>query len=197
MLAISTSLSFKLLFPVTCLLFAAYIVSNSNYFKNLAFRILIFGLVIFLTVPISVNLMNVVDETLKTQEKIETVAIEEKTDNSAKKENDDKNSGNSFWDNITDKVKNATDKVVNTTKEMPQKLKDKFFEFVDIIASLIITCCIIPLLVIIFLTWILKTLFSINISAKSVYSNIHNNMSKIFIKKNFDNENTDSQQLHQ
>lgn len=141
--------------------------------------------------------MNVVDETLKTQEKIETVAIEEKTDNSAKKENDDKNSGNSFWDNITDKVKNATDKVVNTTKEMPQKLKDKFFEFVDIIASLIITCCIIPLLVIIFLTWILKTLFSINISAKSVYSNIHNNMSKIFIKKNFDNENTDSQQLHQ
>lgn len=190
LLVVSTSLSFKLLFPATCLLFATYLLSNNNYFKNLAIKILIFGLVVFLTVPISVGTMNVVDTALRTQEKIETIAIEDKTDSPIEKENEDKNWWSNFWDDVTDKVKDATDNVVNATKEMYQKAKDKFSELVDIVASLIITCCVIPLLVIVFLAWILKMLFGINISSKNVYSKLHNKMSKAFINrtKNIDCE---------
>ena len=134
--------------------------------------------------------MKVVDTALRTQEKIETIAIEDKTDNPIEKENENKNWWSNFWDDITDKVKDATDNVVNATKEMYQKAKDKFSELVDIVASLIITCCVITLLVIVFLAWILKMLFGINISTKNVYSNIHNKMSKAFIKrsKNIDGE---------
>lgn len=172
LLVVSTSLSFKLLFPAACLLFATYFLSNSNYFKNLAIKIIIFGLVVFLTVPISVGTMNVVDTALRTQEKIETIAIEKKADNPIEKENENKNWWNNFWDDVTDKVKGATDNVVNATKEMYQKAKDKFSELVDIVASLIITCCVIPLLVIVFLAWILKMLFGINISTKNVYSKL-------------------------
>lgn len=183
LLVVSTSLSFKLLFPAACLLIATYFLSNSNYFKNLAIKILIFGLVVFLTVPISVGTMNVVDTALRTQEKIETIAIEDKSDNPIEKENEDENWWSNFWDDVTDNV-------VNATKEMYQKAKDKFSELVDIVASLIITCCVIPLLVIVFLAWILKMLFGINISTKNVYSKLHNKMSKAFIKrtKNIDGE---------
>lgn len=183
LLVISTSLSFKFLFPVACMLFVTYFLSNSNYFKNLGIKILIFGLVIFLTVPISVGTMNVVDTALRTQQKIETISVEDKAEDSIEKENGDKNWWNNFWDDVTDKVQEATDNVVNATKEMYQKAKDKFSELVDVVASLIITCCVIPLLVIVFLAWILKMLFGINISTKNVYSNLHNKMSKTFIKR--------------
>ena len=183
LLVVSTSLSFKLLFPTACLLFATYILSNSNYFKNLAFKILIFGSVVFLTVPISVGTMSVVDTTLKTQEKIETVSIEDKTENPIENKNEDKLWWDNFWNDVTDKVKEATNNVVNATKEMYQKAKDKFSELVDIVASLIITCCVIPLLDIVFLTWILKMLFGINISSKKVYSNLHNKIAKTYIKR--------------
>ena len=183
LLVISTSLSFKFLFPVACLLLVVYCLLNSNYFKNLAIKILIFGLVVFLTVPISVGTMNVVDKALRTQEKIEMISIEDKKENLIEEENDEKSWWNNFWVNVTDKVKETTDSVVNVTKEMYQKAKDKCGELVDIVASLIITCCIIPLVVIVFLAWVLRALFGINISTKNVYSNLHNRMSKTFNKR--------------
>ncbi len=183
LLAVSTSLSFKILFPVACLLFLSYILSNNNYFKKLAIKILIFGLVVFLTVPISVGTMNVVDTTLKTQDKIEAITVEDNADNSTEKKNEDGNWLTNVWNDVTDKVKDVADNVVNVTKEMYQTAKDKFSELVDIVASLIITCCIIPLLIIVFLAWILKMLFGINISTKNVYNKLHNKMSKAFIKR--------------
>ena len=181
LLVVSTSLSFKLLIPSACLLFVTYFLLNINYLKNLAIKILIFGLVVFLTVPISVGTMNVVDTALRTQEKIDTIDIEDNVDNTI--ENENKPLGSNFWDDVTDKVKDATDNVVNATKAMYQKAKDKFSELVDIVASLIITCFVIPLLVIVFLAWILKMLFGINISTKNVYNKFHDKISKALIKE--------------
>ena len=118
--------------------------------------------------PISVGTMNVVDTALRTQEKIETIIIEDKTDNHIVKENEDKDWWNNFWDDVTDTAKEVTDTVVNATKEMYQKAKNKFSGLLDIVASLVITCCAIPLLVIVVLAWILKILFGINIPTKTL-----------------------------
>lgn len=194
LLLVSTSLSFKLLFPAACLLFAASLFSNGNYFRNLAVRILILGLIIFLTVPISVGTMNVVDTALKTEERIETVISEEKIDNNIEQDDQDQESDSGFWVNITDQVKDAADNVANATKGIIQKANDKFNELIDIVASLIITCCVIPLLVIVFLAWVLKMLFGINISTKNIYSQLHNTIGKVSINRKRDiagEENTE------
>ena len=176
LLVISTSATFKVLFPVACMLFIVHNVFNREYIRNLAIKILIFGLVIFLTVPMSVGIMNTVDTSLKTQEKFESVAVEDTTEEVTEKGKEDKNWWNNFWDDVSDTV-------VSTTKEMYQKAKDKFSELVDIVASLVITCCVIPLAVIVFLTWILKVLFGINISTKKIYGNMHSRISKAITPK--------------
>lgn len=180
----STSLSFKFLFPIACALLVAYVLSNISYLKRLAIKLIIFGLVIFLTVPISVKTMNVVDTALKTQEKIETVAIDEAidTETSVEVEDEEKNWWLNFWDNVVEKAKEVSNKVTTATKEMYQKAKNKFSELVDIVASLIITCCVIPLLVVIFLVWILKILFGINIQPKTTYDEMHKTLQKILIR---------------
>ena len=176
LLVISTSATFKVLFPVACMLFIVHNVFNREYIRNLAIKILIFGLVIFLTVPMSVGIMNTVDTSLKTQEKFESVAVEDTTEEVTEKGKEDKNWWNNFWDDVSDTV-------VSTTKEMYQKAKDKFSELVDIVASLVITCCVIQLAVIVFLTWILKVLFGINISTKKIYGNMHSRISKAITPK--------------
>lgn len=180
----STSLSFKFLFPIACALLIAYVLSNVSYLKRLAIKLIIFGLIIFLTVPISVKTMNVVDTALKTQEKIETVAIDEVADTEAVKvEDEEKNWWIKFWDNVVEKVEQVSNKVTAATKEMYQKAKNKFSELVDIVASLIITCCVIPLLVVIFLAWILKILFGINIQPKTTYDEMHKTLQEILIRR--------------
>ena len=180
----STSLSFKFLFPIACALLIGYVLSNVSYLKRLAIKLIIFGLIIFLTVPISVKTMNVVDTALKTQEKIETVAIDEVADTEAVKvEDEEKNWWIKFWDNVVEKVEQVSNKVTEATKEMYQKAKNKFSELVDIVASLIITCCVIPLLVVIFLAWILKILFGINIQPKTTYDEMHKTLQKILIRR--------------
>lgn len=190
LLVASTSLSFKLLIPIACLLGLVYYISNKNYLKNLAFKILSFGLVVFLTVPISVAIMNVVDTTLRTQEKVETITIEETNSSELKKNSDaEKNWWDNFWNDVTTTVTEVTDTVVNTTKEMFQQAKNAFSNLVDIVASLVITCCMIPLLVILFLVWVLKVLFGINIPIKKAYNGTHKVLKNALTKKTVDNEN--------
>ncbi len=165
LLVVSVSLSFKILLPAACLLFIIHLLSGRSDFKNIAVKLFIFALVVFFTVPVSVAAMNVVDTVLKTQEKVAVIAAENETDSLA--ENGSEDVG--LWGYVTGKAKDAADYVVNAAKEMYQKAKDQFSKLVDIVASLVITCCVIPLIVIVFLAWILKILFGINMTAKNGY----------------------------
>ena len=192
LLAVSISLSFRIIFPSACLLLIINILTKGEYFKKIAIKILALGLVIFLTVPISVGTMDIVDTTLKTQEKIETIAVEVIPEESVEEESEDKNWWSKFWDDVSDKVKYAADNVANATKEMYQKAKDKFSELVDVVASMIITCCIIPLLVMVFLAWVLKILFGIKISTKNIYGKLHDKMKKINNTNGEEDEEIDS-----
>lgn len=186
LLIISTTLSFKLLFPLACLFGAAYYMSNNNYLKTLALKILALGLVVFLTVPISVATMNIVDTALNTQEKVETVTTEE---TNSFEVNERINTEKSWWNNLLDTAKNVVKDVGNFAKEVLELAKNKFNELVDIVASLIITCCIIPLAVMLFLAWILKVLFGINIPIKKVYKRTHSVLKNTLTNKSNQAEN--------
>lgn len=143
-----------------------------------------------MTVPTSVAIINVVDTTLKTQEKVEEVTIVETNASESKKNSDaEKNWWDDFWNDVTTTVTEVTDTVVNTTVEMFQQAKNAFNNLVDIVASLVITCCMIPLLVILFLVWVLKMLFEINIPIKKAYDGTHKVLKSALTKKSIEDEN--------
>ena len=73
-----------------------------------------------------------------------------------------------FFSGAKDKAASALGNVVKTVtgkaKEWIDKLTTQLNNMIDAIAVMIVTTCVIPLLVIFFLIWIVKMLFSVNIN---------------------------------
>lgn len=184
LLTISTTFTFKCLVPLVCLSLIGYILFNRAYLKKLASKLLVFALVVFLTVPISAQIMKVVDTSLKTQDKIDAISVNVEVN--VEEISESENKSENWWKNtvgyVVDKTKEVADSVAKVPKEIQEKLGNKFSEMIDAVAALVITCFVVPLLVMVFLIWVLKTLTGKELSAKKIYEGIHSPVTKGFVK---------------
>ena len=129
------------------------------------------AIAIFLVVPASIKVSDLIENTYRSQIDaaieeagntdglIDDDDIKSDTDSSAAK--DDKG----FWNSIADSIKKAS---VETVLVSPDKLVNKvqncLNNFVEAIAVMIITSCVIPILVIIFFIWLVKVLLDVDLS---------------------------------
>lgn len=167
LLTLTGYITFTYIIPVSCLLFGIYLYLPKDILKNLAIKLAIFGLVIFMVVPISVKVSNLIEKTYdssikQTIEEAKNLG-EEVEEN---KENDNKEEG--LWNNITSTVTGAISNIGKGVSELIEKGKTILSNFIDAIAILLITTCVIPIAVLIFIIWIIKIIFGINIPVKNV-----------------------------
>ena len=66
-------------------------------------------------------------------------------------------------ENVSSAIGNVVKTVTGKAKEWIDKLTTQLNNMIDAIAVMIVTTCVIPILVIVFLIWIVKMLFSVNI----------------------------------
>lgn len=177
LVTITGYVSFKILIPVACILFIVTLVYDNATVKKLARRLFVFAVAIFLVVPASIRVSDLIENTYRSQIDaaieeagntdglIDDDDIKSETDSSASK--DDK----SLWDSITDSIKKAGSSVSNSVETVlvsPDKLVSKvqncLNNFVEAIAVMIITSCVIPILVIIFFIWLVKVLLDVDLS---------------------------------
>ena len=152
--ASSGIISFKYLIPFALLLILLSLFASrkTDALKSIGIKIIIFALILYLVVPASIKLTNNIEKTYKN-----TTWEATHTDDSQKtKMKDISNGGNSilphsFSTNVS-------------IKDQLGKYKKMLDGFMDKIAILIVTTCIIPILVFCFLLWLLKTLFGVTLN---------------------------------
>ena len=152
--ASSGIISFKYLIPFALLLILLSLFASrkTDALKSIGIKIIIFALILYLVVPASIKLTNNIEKTYKN-----TTWEATHTDDSQKtKMKDISNEGNSilphsFSTNVS-------------IKDQLGKYKKMLDGFMDKIAILIVTTCIIPILVFCFLLWLLKTLFGVTLN---------------------------------
>lgn len=144
MITLSGYLTFWILIPMACVFFISAIISGKEHFKTIGYKIAVTGLIIFLIVPSSVILSDIVYQTQA--ESVERVA-EESKDMQIESE-----SSGGFLNEITTITSNTIDKLSAFVEDMLEAL-----------AVMLVTACIIPILVFVFLVWLVKTIFSSNI----------------------------------
>lgn len=177
LVTITGYVAFKILIPVACILFIITLVYDNATVKKLARRLIVFAIAIFLVVPASIKVSDLIENTYRSQIDaaieeagntdglIDDDDIKSDTDSSAAK--DDKG----FWNSIADSIKKAGSSVTNSVETVlvsPDKLVNKvqncLNNFVEAIAVMIITSCVIPILVIIFFIWLVKVLLDVDLS---------------------------------
>ena len=144
MISLSGYSVFGMLIPIACILVCGWILTGKRKWGETAGKIALIGMIIFLIVPASVKLSDLVYQTQAA--KVDT-AVEEYND----LEIGDETQGG-LLNELTTITSGTVDKITSFLESLLESL-----------AVMIVTACIIPILVFVILVWLVKTIFSANV----------------------------------
>ncbi len=167
LIGISGLAAFKVLIPIGLFAGAGYILTKNEAMKSMSKKLISFGIILFLLVPSSVWISNLVEnnrELFSGQQEIEELQIEIK-EIEGKSEDEEIDEDAGFFD----KLRNRTADAAASIKELPAKIKrfptfakEKYDALMDYVAFFLITTCVIPIVVLVLLIEIVKQLFGIS-----------------------------------
>ncbi len=193
LLSLTGYLTFSFLIPISCALFAVYLFTKKDALKRLSLKLVAFGLIIFMVVPISVTVSNLIEKANETEF---NSFIQEANDLGSEtvEEDTSEEESSSGWSAFTSKVKDVGSTISNGATKALEKGKKALTDFIDNIAVLIITSCVIPIIVLFGFVWIVKIIFNVTIPVPNIATVPSTGTMVNFFgkgKKN-DKENTDS-----
>lgn len=182
--------AFRIFIPLACLLFAGNKFFENDSIRCLARKLLVFGICIFLVVPSSVKLADLIDDTyhtqidltldearktqkiLESQSESDTTAVQPEQNTKTEQKQQKEGSGN-LWEmakgalnSAKESVTSAVENVTLSTEELLQKAEHSLSRFVEAVAVMLITSCVIPLLVLVVFVWLIKILVNVDLSRK-------------------------------
>lgn len=168
--------AFKILVPIACVFFSGYLLWRKEILRVVAQKFLLFGLAVYLVIPASVKVADMIETTYASsiESTIETAKqttdeIESETGESGQV--DDKSSNEkSQSDSDSDSKENAGgffsglfNKVQEGVSTATVNVENVLNNFIEALAILLVTSCLIPILVLIFFVWLVKMLLGLNI----------------------------------
>ena len=161
--------AFRILIPAACLCYILSVFLKRNLFVRLCKRLTIFAIAIVLVIPASVGISNMIEATYETS--IQTTIANAKDaaasvsseDQSAAEEED-----SGFWDGLLSKV---TDGMSGAGSKAVEKLSGVLNGFIEALAVMIVTSCVIPILVMLFFLWLIRMVVGIDLptSGRKMY----------------------------
>ena len=176
LVTITGYVAFKILVPIACVFFSGYLLWRKEILRVVAQKFLLFGLAVYLVIPASVKVADMIETTYASsiESTIETAKqttdeLESETGESGQV--DDKSSNEkSQSDSDSDSKENAGgffsglfNKVQEGVSTATANVENVLNNFIEALAILLVTSCLIPILVLIFFVWLVKMLLGLNI----------------------------------
>ena len=144
MIVISGFVTFTFAIPGALIIQSLSVIFNKKNLQTIALKVAFLGMVLFIIVPASVGLSDMV---YQTQAEKVNAAVEEYNELDIEGEAQD----------------GIFDKITNIAGETLDKVTAFLSSLLESLAVMIVTACIIPLLVFVLLVWLVKTVFSSNV----------------------------------
>ena len=202
LVTITGYVAFTYLIPIACGLWICNLVFENATVRKLAAKLAVFGIAIFLVVPASVKISDLIGDTYQAQieatiedakntqnilensdlvnetneaEADGTGAAGTSTGNAQEKNNSNSGSVTNIFDWAKDAISNAKDSVANvvenvtiSTEELVQKVENSLNHFIEAVAVMIITSCVIPMLVLLLFFWMVKIVLDVDLSGVKI-----------------------------
>ncbi len=152
LLTLTGLISFRFLIPLGCLLWVAYIFKPKQVLINLSAKLIVFGLAIFLLVPTSVLVSDMIQKTYSSSIQ---QTIKEATESSQKIEESSEKQG--LIEGIIKGVQsNVSDSIMG--------IENSLNNLIEAFVIMVITCCVIPILVLFLFIWMIKLFTGVNVN---------------------------------
>ena len=168
--------AFKILVPIACVFFSGYLLWRKEILRVVAQKFLLFGLAVYLVILASVKVADMIETTYassiestietakQTTDEIESEIgesgqVDDKSSNEKSQsdsDSDSKENAGGFFSGLFNKVQEG----VSTATA---NVKNVLNNFIEALAILLVTSCLIPILVLIFFVWLVKMLLGLNI----------------------------------
>ena len=201
LVTITGYVAFTYLIPIACGLWIFNLVFENATVRKLAAKLAVFGIAIFLVVPASVKISDLIGNTYQAQ--IEATIEDAKntqnilensdlvndtnaaengtgttgtaTGNTQEKNNSESGSVSNIFDWAKDAISSAKDSVANvvenvtiSTDDLVQKVENSLNHFIEAVAVMIITSCVIPMLVLLLFFWMVKIVLDVDLSGVKI-----------------------------
>ena len=157
--------AFRFLIPFACILLVVYCFSKMNVLKRLAIKVVLFAVAIYMVVPISVKISAIIEDTYETSIESTIQSAEDITSDI------EANSGSSGDKSDEGILSGLISKVKDSVTGITDKVGSILNNFIEAIAVLIVTSCIIPILVLLFFLWLIKMVLGINLDLTKMPGN--------------------------
>lgn len=139
--------------PIGCILLSLCFGFKKDLGRTIACKLVLFGLTIYLVVPVSVRVADLIDATYGASMENTIASAKQATDEikgeadtqSQESSSSDDGGKSSFWSGLVDKVE-------NTVTGAKVNLENTLNRFIEAIAVMLVTSCVIPILVLLFLS---------------------------------------------
>lgn len=201
LVTITGYVAFTYLIPAACVLWILNLFFANATVRKLAAKLAVFGIAIFLVVPASVKISDLIGDTYQAQieatieDAKSTQNILENSDpgndtseaetgtgtteaaaaNTQEKTNSESGSVSNIFDWAKDAFSSAKDSVANvvenvtiSTEELVQKVENSLNHFIEAVAVMIITSCVIPILVLLLFFWMVKIVLDVDLSGVKI-----------------------------
>ena len=128
--------AFKVLIPLACVLLGVSLFWANRRVRTLAARLALLALALYFVIPASITVSDLIYDAYR--ETIDTTV--------------------SSAQELTAEAEEASDGLLSQLAALPRKAADTLSRFVETLAVLIVTSCLIPLLVLVFFLWLIKQL---------------------------------------
>ena len=144
--------AFKLLIPIGCILLSLCFGFKKDLGRTIACKLVLFGLAVYLVVPVSVRVADLIDAKYGA-----SMADTQSQESSGS----DTGGKSSFWSGLVDKVE-------DTVTGAKVNLENTLNRFIEAIAVMLVTSCVIPILVLLFFVWLVKLVLGVNITLPQI-----------------------------
>lgn len=158
LLVIGCYAAFRVLVPAACLLFVGGQLARRAGWQTLALKLGVFGLILALAVPVSVRASDYIHDTydISIQATLDaaqdvTQSMEEGSQGVSQSQED------GFWSSLVGSVTSGISQAADTVTDSVGSLITRF---VEALAMTLVTCCAIPLLVLLLFWWSFRLLFT-------------------------------------
>ena len=145
---------FRFIIPIACVLCIIALFAGSVRLRRIAAKIAVFGLAVFIAIPFSLKVSDMVYENHR--DIVET-ALQESDEMSAESAQISNESGSNGVLSLLKK----TGKTISGVLDQGAQIINRF---VESIAVFIVTSCVIPILVLAFVLWLIKLLFGVKLA---------------------------------
>lgn len=168
MLTVIGYFSFTWIVPASMVMYILNLFLKNEQLRVLSTKLCVFGICAFLVIPVSVKVSDLINETHSESIQATIRAAEESASEieSASNASDDKGAENgkrNVFQKLFDAIEGGVETISQSVSAVTEKLRRIVDNFIDALAVLIVTSCIIPLAIIAVFAWLVKALFHLEL----------------------------------